>query len=168
MTKVTLNPHLVKSGGIPFNKNRAECTSHDVQTFLKFSILFRTSNHRLPIETGSWWGIKSIDRKCPLCKCTQCSSSIADEFYYLLECKSLDYERKRFINKKEYFNVLHFKYSNLMSCLNNHSTYIKPCRFIKAIVCLFILTIVTKYNLVYVITLIFSNVIASTVAIDKI
>jgi len=50
--------------------------------FLKFIIRFRTRNHRLPIETGSWSGIKSVERKCLLCKC---SSSIAGEFYYLLE-----------------------------------------------------------------------------------
>ena len=102
--------------------------------FLKFIIRFRTRNHRLPIETGSWSGIKSVERKCPLCKC---SSSIADEFHYLLECKSLENERKRFIDKKYYTNpnVIHFK--SLMSCLNNQSRYIKLCKFIKAIICLF-------------------------------
>jgi len=36
--------------------------------FLKFIIRFRTRNHRLPIEKGSWSGIKSVERKCPLCK----------------------------------------------------------------------------------------------------
>ena len=30
--------------------------------FLKFIIRFRTRNHRLPIETGSWSDIKSVER----------------------------------------------------------------------------------------------------------
>ena len=122
--------------------------------FLKFIIRFRIRNHRLPIETGSWSGIKSVERKCPLCKC---SSSIPDEFHYLLECKSLENERKRVIDKNHYTNpnVIHFK--SLMSCLNIQSRYIKLFKFIKAIICLFRLTIiyvflliVTKYSLVYV------------------
>ena len=54
----------------------------------------------MPIETGSWLGIKCVGRKCPLCKCR---SSIADEFHYLLDCKPLENEKKRFIDRKLLF-----------------------------------------------------------------
>jgi len=58
---------------------------------IKFVIGFRTRNHPLQIEIGSWSGIKAVDRKCPLCKC---SSSIANEFHYLLNVSHLKMKEK--------------------------------------------------------------------------
>jgi len=87
--------HLPKNTHVIENRfSPANCSWKQTCDTLNYSIIrFRTRNHRLPIETGSWSGIKSVERKCQLCKC---SSSIADEFHYLLECKSLENERKRY------------------------------------------------------------------------
>ncbi|XP_056016752.1 uncharacterized protein LOC130053469 [Ostrea edulis] len=61
--------------------------------FLKF----RTTNHRLPIETGRWIGIPYNERFCVLCN----ESKIADEFHYILECSTLSNIRKEYLHKKE-------------------------------------------------------------------
>ena len=45
-------------------------------------VRFRTSNHKLLIETGRWYSIDLDDRKCPLCT----SNSLGDECHFLLEC----------------------------------------------------------------------------------
>ena len=42
----------------------------------------RTSNLRLPIETGRWYNIPREDRKCTLC-----NDGIGDEFHLLFICK---------------------------------------------------------------------------------
>ena len=42
---------------------------------------FRTSNHKLPVETGRWENIPLNDRKC-----TFCNRDIGDEFHYLFRC----------------------------------------------------------------------------------
>ena len=44
---------------------------------------YRTTNHRLIIETGRWRGINREDRICNLCN----HGLIGDEFHYLLECR---------------------------------------------------------------------------------
>ena len=44
---------------------------------------FRTTNHRLIIETGRWQNIDREDRICNLCN----EGLVGDEFHYLLECK---------------------------------------------------------------------------------
>ncbi len=70
-------------------------------------IKFRTSNHKLPIELGRWNGIDIAERKCIKCN----MNTIGDEFHYLLECPSLEIDRKRLI-KPYYFrrpNIIKFK-----------------------------------------------------------
>ena len=50
---------------------------------LKFSLIrFRTSNHRLPIETGRYNNTDRPDRICTLCH----SHDIGDEYHYLITC----------------------------------------------------------------------------------
>ncbi|MEW8547673.1 MAG: reverse transcriptase family protein, partial [Candidatus Thiodiazotropha sp.] len=44
---------------------------------------YRTTNHRLPIETGRWNNTDRSDRICTLCD----NREIGDEFHYLLDCK---------------------------------------------------------------------------------
>lgn len=55
-------------------------------------IKFRTSNHRLPVETGRWYtcSIHLNERLCLLCN----KGLIADEFHYILECSALEEMRK--------------------------------------------------------------------------
>ncbi len=48
-------------------------------------IKFRTTNHKLPIETGRWNNIELSERKCNKCN----MNTIGDEFHYLLECPLL-------------------------------------------------------------------------------
>jgi len=55
---------------------------------------FRTSNHRLPVETGRW-------RRVPLHlrTCTLCDSDIGDEFHYLFKCPFFSLQRTKYIPK---------------------------------------------------------------------
>jgi hypothetical protein len=55
-------------------------------------IKFRTSNHHLPVETGRWCGTPKNEKTCHICKTGQ----IADEYHYLLECKSFEYYRRKY------------------------------------------------------------------------
>ena len=50
----------------------------DIYTLCKF----RTTNHKLPIETGRWNGIDRENRQWLKCN----SRSIGDEFHYIMEC----------------------------------------------------------------------------------
>ena len=66
----------------------------------------RTSNHKLPIETGRWDDIEIGDRRCPLCA----TNDIGDEYHYLFRCPYFEIERKLYL--KPYFirrpNMLKF------------------------------------------------------------
>ena len=57
----------------------------------------RTSNHKLPIETGRWDDIEISERKCPLCN----TNDIGDEYHYLLRGPYFEAERKLYL--KPYF-----------------------------------------------------------------
>ena len=49
--------------------------------YMKIMIKFRTTNHRLPVETGRWQGKPLGERFC-----TQCNNcQIGDDFHYILE-----------------------------------------------------------------------------------
>ena len=50
--------------------------------YMKIMIKFRTTNHRLPVETGRWHEKPLGERFCTLCNNCQ----IGDEFHYILEC----------------------------------------------------------------------------------
>ena len=54
---------------------------------------FRTSNHKLPIETGRWEAIPYQERKCFLC----IDNEIGDEFHYLFTCPYFANERHIFL-----------------------------------------------------------------------
>ena len=75
---------------------------------------FRTTNNRLPIETGRWDNIERNERNCQLCF----SSEIGDEFHYLLKCTYFRNERKKllpkFVNSRP--NVM--KFNSLMNTEN--------------------------------------------------
>ena len=68
---------------------------------------FRTTNHRLPVETGRFYNIPYKDRIC-----TQCHRDIGDEFHYLLKCPAFDKDRKKFLLKQ------HIKHPNMMTFKN--------------------------------------------------
>ena len=48
----------------------------DIYTLCKF----RTTNHRLPIETGRWNNIDRVNRICTKCD----NITIGDEYYYII------------------------------------------------------------------------------------
>jgi hypothetical protein len=44
---------------------------------------FRTTNHKLPIETGRWNNIDRVNRICTKCN----NITIGDEYHYIIECE---------------------------------------------------------------------------------
>lgn len=55
---------------------------------------FRTSNHKLPVETGRWENVQHSERKCLLCN----ADKIGDEFHYLFECSSFRAARHKYLS----------------------------------------------------------------------
>ena len=53
---------------------------------------FRTSNHKLPVETGRWQGIPQSERKCTKCN----ADCIGEEMHYLLGCTYFQRQNKNF------------------------------------------------------------------------
>ncbi|MEW8548255.1 MAG: reverse transcriptase family protein [Candidatus Thiodiazotropha sp.] len=80
-------------------------------------VLFRTANHKFPIEVGRWNNIELEDRKCTLC----CKNTIGDEFHYLLECPFFNNERLKYVSSFYYRRPNMLKYKELLSRQNvNH------------------------------------------------
>lgn len=90
---------------------------------------FRTSNHKLPIETGRWNDIERSNRLCNLCK-----RDIGDEFHYILCCTVLKNERERekYIPKFYLFRPNIVKFKELFPP-NNVSLLSKLCKFISIV-----------------------------------
>ena len=92
---------------------------------------FRTTNHRLIIETGRWSGIDRAERLCNICN----QGLIGDEYHYLIFIRMLFFfneERKMYL-KNEYCQRpdVH-KFSNLMNSHNDNELK-KLCQLIKII-----------------------------------
>ena len=58
----------------------------------KVLLLFRTRNHRFPIELGRWSSIAINERIYHFCH-----KDIGDEFHYILTCKYFQEERHNYI-----------------------------------------------------------------------
>ena len=86
---------------------------------------FRTTNHRLPVETDRWINMPYNDRSGVLCN----TSKIADEFYYILDCNTLTIIRKKYLNCWYYIIFKVFKFYEIMST-SNVKTLKKHCMFI--------------------------------------
>ena len=56
-------------------------------------IRFRTSNHKLPIETGRYLNILRENRLCTLCL----ANDIGDEYHYMFICEFFKDVRERFV-----------------------------------------------------------------------
>ena len=72
--------------------------------FRKILVNFRTSNHRLPIETGRWFGIPLDDRCCTFCNTRQ----LADEMHFIFD---------RYKDTKFCYRLNIFKFCELLSSL---------------------------------------------------
>ena len=96
----------------------------DIYTLCKF----RTTNHKLPIETGRWNNIDRVNRICTKCD----NITIGDEYHYIMECEHFSNFRNRFIvtNLRERPNILKFK--QIMSAYQKQNLE-KLCKFIRNI-----------------------------------
>ena len=72
----------------------------DIITLFKF----RTSNHRLPIETGRYHNIEYKDRTCPICM-----NDLGDEYHYHFKCPKFTPARKSHLQK-----FCNYKHSNMI------------------------------------------------------
>jgi hypothetical protein len=68
---------------------------------------FRTTKHKLPIETSRWNNIDGVNRICTKCD----NITIGDEYHYTMECKHISKFRNMFIatNVRERPNIPKFK-----------------------------------------------------------
>jgi len=61
--------------------------------FRNILIKIRTTNHRLPTETGRWDGTPRYKRTCNLCN----YDLLADEYHYLLKCQIFSNAKKIYL-----------------------------------------------------------------------
>ena len=90
----------------------------------------RTSNLKIPIETGRWHNIPLDERICH-----KCNEGIGDEFHYMFVCKSPDllFYREKFIPK--YYLTYPCKQKLIgLSTYCNATLYNKVASFIRKIV----------------------------------
>ena len=104
----------------------------DINPGLAYYFLkYRTSNHKLPVETGRWANIPFHERKCPLC-----INDLGDEFHYLFVCPQFDEKRKKFIKPYYYRHPNMIKTKDLFT--NTDIDVIrKLCLMIKEIILYF-------------------------------
>ena len=94
----------------------------------KIMLKFRTGNHKLPVEVGRWHNIELTDRKCQLCH----SSSIGDEFHYILECSFFKTERQSLVSQYFYKRPNILKFKQLFS-MENRLKLTRLAKFMKII-----------------------------------
>lgn len=91
-------------------------------------IKFRTSNYKLPIETGRWENRPINDRKCTLCD----KNDIGDSFHYLLICPFFKADRIKLLHPYYHAKPNIIKYKNLLSSTNKN-VLLKLSKFIRTI-----------------------------------
>ena len=72
---------------------------------------FRCCNHKMPIETGRYYGVDRDRRYCQLCNIFL----IGDEFHYLFTCSYFRIDRRKYIDRYFYENPNTYKFSQLMN-----------------------------------------------------
>ena len=97
--------HSAFKDGITLEKYLLTLSKNKYTSLLKF----RTSNHKLPIETGRWNETDVADRKYTICSLNM----IGDEFHYLFECPCLNTERKMFLKRRFYVRPNMHKFCQL-------------------------------------------------------
>jgi hypothetical protein len=96
---------------------------------LSLNILkFRTSNHRLPVETGRWEGMPYEQRFCY--KCTE--NLLGDEKHYIFKCPFYNTERRLLIDHK--YNHMHPDFAiRTLFTSNNIKELVNLGKFIRII-----------------------------------
>ncbi len=118
--------------GTTYHCMKSDCNITHLQTKLgtmHFNTLlkFKTSNHKLPVETGRWENIPRNERFCPFCP-----GQTGDEFHYIFECKNYNAERNLYINK--YFTIRpNFYKMSILFKSTNISVLRNLCKFISII-----------------------------------
>jgi hypothetical protein len=88
---------------------------------------FRTSNHKLPIETGGWNNIPRDKKICHLC-----GIEMGDEYHYIMKCSVFDERRLLYVPQVYTQSPNTLKFYNLSSC-EEISVINNLCKFIKII-----------------------------------
>lgn len=94
---------------------------------LNFLIKLRTSNHKLPVETGRWNDTPYANRNCTLCK-----SDLGDEYHYIMVCKAFSKVRSSLLPLHSYKNPNTVKYKQLLNS-SNVTVLNNLCKFIKIV-----------------------------------
>ena len=93
-----------------------------------FTVLkFRTSNHKLPVETGRYFNIDYKDRICPLC-----NTELGDEYHYLFTCTIFQQKRLKYLPQYFIRNPNMFKYKELLGT-SDVTLLQKMCKLIREI-----------------------------------
>ena len=120
------------SKGINYNLYKKE---HRLETYLTelplslaiSTFLFRTANHKLPVETGKWNGTAYNERTCQLCN----TGRLGDEMHYLFSCPALSTQRHYFLAGMQLINTTHC-YEKIMS-FSSGVDPVKICKFMSLI-----------------------------------
>ena len=88
---------------------------------------FRTSNHKLPVETGRWSNIDYEKRKCDLCK----TNEVGNEYHVLLKCKALLSIREKYIPEYFYKYPSLTKFETLMNKSSNRNLDKNIAKFLR-------------------------------------
>ena len=91
-------------------------------------IEFRTSNYKLPVETGRWENIPLQERKCNLCN----KNDLGDGFHYLLVCTHFTNVRTELLKPYYYTRPNILKYKDLLTCTNKN-ILLNLSKFVKTI-----------------------------------
>ena len=94
--------------------------------YRKILCRFRTSNHKLPIETGRFNNVPRENRLCNFCN----DNKMCDEFHLLLECPVLIHIRRKFLPSYSLSNPNVLKFQNVMSS-NTEPILKKIAQYIK-------------------------------------
>ena len=78
-----------------------------------YLVKYRTSNHRLPVETGRWRQIPLHERKC-----LRCNNELGDEFHYLFVCPQFKEIRTKYLKPYYYRHPSMFKAQQLFQNKN--------------------------------------------------
>lgn len=112
-------------------KDNINCENY-IKTLNSINVInmlkFRTGNHKFPVEVGRWNNVDISERKCHLCQ----TSSIGDEFHYLLECSYFQRERRIYIDQYFYRRPNILKYKQLLA-VENESKLTLLSKFMKII-----------------------------------
>ena len=94
-------------------------------------IKFRTSNFKLPIETGRWSNVSIHERKCNLCA----TNDLGNKFHYLLTCPFFENDRKELLEPYYFIRPNIIKYKELLTS-RNKMVLIKLSKFMNIFITL--------------------------------